>query len=240
MNTPRRKPGDQRARSMPQTQRRVRADPLGVLRLDAARCRGRARARAAARRLLPLERRLRVHHAAGPRPPRPLLPGVGGRAQDQDLRLAPTPTLAIGSSTRSATSSGCSAAPRPVADGEGASTAARRCAAGHAPCRRRSADRSAPLAAARRGRGARGPDASRRPAAHRPATVLTASARGADRRSWAAAAMAEEFSLLMSVCAGDDPTSCDAAFRSVVHDQTRPPDDVVLVQDGPVPPSSPR
>jgi glycosyltransferase involved in cell wall biosynthesis len=47
--------------------------------------------------------------------------------------------------------------------------------------------------------------------------------------------MAEEFSLLMSVWAGDDPDFLEAAFRSVVHDQTRPPDDVVLVQDGPVP-----
>jgi glycosyltransferase involved in cell wall biosynthesis len=48
--------------------------------------------------------------------------------------------------------------------------------------------------------------------------------------------MAEKFSLLMSVYGGDDPTFLDAAFRSVVHDQIRPPDDVVLVQDGPVPP----
>lgn len=47
--------------------------------------------------------------------------------------------------------------------------------------------------------------------------------------------MAEEFSLLMSVWAGDDPEFLEAAFRSVVHDQTRRPDDVVLVQDGPVP-----
>ncbi|HSS69003.1 MAG TPA: glycosyltransferase [Nocardioidaceae bacterium] len=47
--------------------------------------------------------------------------------------------------------------------------------------------------------------------------------------------MAEEFSLLMSVWAGDDPDFLEAAFRSVVHEQTRPPDDVVLVQDGPVP-----
>jgi glycosyl transferase family 2 len=48
--------------------------------------------------------------------------------------------------------------------------------------------------------------------------------------------MAEEFSLLMSVWSGDDPDFLDAAFRSAVHDQTRRPDDVVLVQDGPVPP----
>jgi glycosyltransferase involved in cell wall biosynthesis len=47
--------------------------------------------------------------------------------------------------------------------------------------------------------------------------------------------MAEEFSLLMSVWGGDDPGFLEAAFRSAVHDQTRRPDDVVLVQDGPVP-----
>jgi glycosyltransferase involved in cell wall biosynthesis len=46
--------------------------------------------------------------------------------------------------------------------------------------------------------------------------------------------MAEQFSLLMSVWRGDDPGFLADAFRSVVHDQTRPPDDVVLVQDGPV------
>ncbi len=48
--------------------------------------------------------------------------------------------------------------------------------------------------------------------------------------------MAEPFSLLMSVWGGDRADYLAAAFHSVVHDQTRPPDDVVLVQDGPVPP----
>lgn len=47
--------------------------------------------------------------------------------------------------------------------------------------------------------------------------------------------MSEGFSLLMSVWGGDDPGYLEAAFRSVVQQQTRPPDDVVLVQDGPVP-----
>ncbi len=46
--------------------------------------------------------------------------------------------------------------------------------------------------------------------------------------------MGERFSLLMSVYGGDDPGFLEAAYRSVVHQQTRPPDDVVLVQDGPV------
>ena len=50
-----------------------------------------------------------------------------------------------------------------------------------------------------------------------------------------ATAGAEPFSLLMSVWAGDDPGFFEAAFRSVVHEQTRRPDDVVIVQDGPVP-----
>ena len=47
--------------------------------------------------------------------------------------------------------------------------------------------------------------------------------------------MAEQFSLLMSVYGGDAPDHLATAFRSVVHEQSRPPDDVVLVQDGPVP-----
>jgi glycosyltransferase involved in cell wall biosynthesis len=47
--------------------------------------------------------------------------------------------------------------------------------------------------------------------------------------------MSERFSLLMSVYGGDRPSYLQAAFRSVVHDQTRPPDDVIVVQDGPVP-----
>ena len=52
---------------------------------------------------------------------------------------------------------------------------------------------------------------------------------------FATVVMAEQFSLLMSVYGGDDPGFLVTAFRSVVHEQTRPPDDVVLVQDGPVP-----
>ena len=35
--------------------------------------------------------------------------------------------------------------------------------------------------------------------------------------------MGEPFSLLMSVYGGDDPAFLEAAYRSVVHDQTRPP-----------------
>jgi GT2 family glycosyltransferase len=45
----------------------------------------------------------------------------------------------------------------------------------------------------------------------------------------------EPFSLLMAVYAGDDPSFLRDAFVSTVHDQTRRPDEVVLVQDGPVP-----
>lgn len=48
-------------------------------------------------------------------------------------------------------------------------------------------------------------------------------------------AMSERFSLLISVYGADRPDYLEAAYRSVVHEQTRPPDDVVLVQDGPVP-----
>lgn len=42
------------------------------------------------------------------------------------------------------------------------------------------------------------------------------------------------FSLLLPVYGGDDPAYLRAAFGSAVNEQTRPPNDVVLVQDGPV------
>jgi hypothetical protein len=47
----------------------------------------------------------------------------------------------------------------------------------------------------------------------------------------------EEFSLLLPVWAGDRPDFLAAAFRSSVQDQTRPPGEVVIVRDGPVPPA---
>lgn len=43
------------------------------------------------------------------------------------------------------------------------------------------------------------------------------------------------FSLLLSTYGGDDAGFLHEAFVSTVHDQTRRPDEVVLVQDGPVP-----
>ncbi len=45
----------------------------------------------------------------------------------------------------------------------------------------------------------------------------------------------EKFSLLLSTYGGDDPTYLREAFVSTVQEQTRRPDEVVLVQDGPVP-----
>ncbi|HET7385275.1 MAG TPA: glycosyltransferase [Nocardioidaceae bacterium] len=45
----------------------------------------------------------------------------------------------------------------------------------------------------------------------------------------------EPFSLLMAVYGGDDPGYLREAFVSTVHEQTRRPGEVVLVQDGPVP-----
>jgi GT2 family glycosyltransferase len=45
----------------------------------------------------------------------------------------------------------------------------------------------------------------------------------------------EPFSLLLSTYAGDDPGFLRDAFVSTVQEQTRRPDEVVLVQDGPVP-----
>jgi GT2 family glycosyltransferase len=45
----------------------------------------------------------------------------------------------------------------------------------------------------------------------------------------------QPFALLISTYARDDPDFLRQAFRSTVHDQTRRPAQVVLVQDGPVP-----
>jgi glycosyltransferase involved in cell wall biosynthesis len=47
----------------------------------------------------------------------------------------------------------------------------------------------------------------------------------------------EEFSLLLPVWAADRPDFVADAFRSSVQDQTRRPDEVVIVRDGPVPPA---
>ena len=44
----------------------------------------------------------------------------------------------------------------------------------------------------------------------------------------------QSFSLLIAAWAGDDPVFLREAFRSSVQEQTRKPDQVVLVQDGPV------
>ncbi len=70
------------------------------------------------------------------------------------------------------------------------------------------------------------------------ATVLTAAlgyaaaarpAGGRQRRS-------DGFAVLMSCYGGDHPDFFETAFRSVTTEQTRPPDQVVLVVDGPLPP----
>jgi glycosyltransferase involved in cell wall biosynthesis len=47
--------------------------------------------------------------------------------------------------------------------------------------------------------------------------------------------LAEQFSVLLPVWAGDRPDHLGEAFRSSVHAQTRRPDEVVIVRDGPVP-----
>jgi glycosyltransferase involved in cell wall biosynthesis len=47
--------------------------------------------------------------------------------------------------------------------------------------------------------------------------------------------LAEQFSVLLPVWAGDRPDHLGEAFRSTVHAQTRRPDEVVIVRDGPVP-----
>jgi glycosyltransferase involved in cell wall biosynthesis len=45
----------------------------------------------------------------------------------------------------------------------------------------------------------------------------------------------ERFSVLLPVYAGDDPASFARAFESVTVDQERPPAEVVIVRDGPLP-----
>jgi glycosyltransferase involved in cell wall biosynthesis len=47
--------------------------------------------------------------------------------------------------------------------------------------------------------------------------------------------VAEQLSVLLPVWAGDRPDHLAEAFRSTVHEQTRRPDEVVIVRDGPVP-----
>jgi glycosyltransferase involved in cell wall biosynthesis len=47
--------------------------------------------------------------------------------------------------------------------------------------------------------------------------------------------MSEPFALLLTVYGGDQPDHVRAAFHSAVPQQTRRPDQVVLVQDGPIP-----
>ena len=46
--------------------------------------------------------------------------------------------------------------------------------------------------------------------------------------------MPEQFSVLLPIWAGDRPDFLAAAFESTVDGQTRPPDQVVVVQDGPI------
>jgi hypothetical protein len=63
------------------------AHPFGIVRLDPRGRRGMPPARPAAGGLLPVERRLRVHHPAAARQRRPALPGQRRRSQDGGVRL---------------------------------------------------------------------------------------------------------------------------------------------------------
>ena len=65
---------------------RLHSDPVGVVRVDTGRCGGDASDGSAARRLLPLERRFRVHDAAAAPRPRTAVPGQRRRAQDFEVR----------------------------------------------------------------------------------------------------------------------------------------------------------
>lgn len=86
--------------------------------------------------------------------------------------------------------------------------------------------------------GARGLWAGVRHAPRPNGEVLGAAGFELHRPGWEAAPRPgepEPFSLLLSTYAGDDPAFLREAFVSTVHEQTRRPDEVVLVQDGPVP-----
>ncbi len=97
----------------------------------------------------------------------------------------------------------------------------------------RSSDRARLLRAARRGvfAGLR--------AGPRPAGELLAEALPLRRTQPAGAegdeSVGEPFSLLMAIYAKDVPDYFEQAFTSTVNDQTRRPDEVVVVQDGPIP-----
>ena len=227
MNTPRAKPGASAAETEAARRGRRGADPLGVLRLDHVRRRDGPRARPAGRRLLPVERRLRVLHPADPRPRRPLLPGQRRGRTRPPSSAPPTPTRGSGSSSRSATRSGCSPAATASPRRRRRCTAARPCAAG--PARSHARRTAAPWPAA----CARG-----WPPGWAPGRAATASCstRPAGRRTAGETeGAAQPFSLLMATYGGDDPGFLREAFASAVQEQTRRPDEVVLVQDGPVP-----
>ncbi len=92
-----------------------------------------------------------------------------------------------------------------------------------------STDRRRLLRAARRGLLA-GIRAGPRPAGELLAEVLPLRPSGSSTGG-----RGEPFSLLMAIYAGDRPEFFAQAFTSTVHNQTRRPDEVVVVQDGPIP-----
>ena len=87
MNTPRSKPFAGQAERVRGRGGGLPADPFGIVCLGPRGRRGVPPARPAAGGLLPVERRLRVHHPAAARPGRPALPGQRRRAQDGHVRL---------------------------------------------------------------------------------------------------------------------------------------------------------
>lgn len=67
-----------------------------------------------------------------------------------------------------------------------------------------------------------------------PEGMNGAGGRAATGRSEGSDAVPQGLSVLLPVWAADRPDRLTAAFRSTVEDQTRRPDQVVLVQDGPI------
>ncbi len=98
----------------------------------------------------------------------------------------------------------------------------------------RSTDRPRLLRAGGRGLVA-GLQAGPRSSGERLAEVLPLRPSEPDRTATGSGTAGEPFSLLIAIYARDRPEFFAQAFTSTVHDQTRRPDEVVVVQDGPIP-----
>ena len=212
--------------------RRRRARPLSLLRLAAGRRRRREQRGPADRRLLHLERRLRVHHAAAAAaaPACTVPASVVVHRTRTSARTDADPGERFYFEVRNKLwlfmrSRGLSAV---RAGGLHRLDAAALGADVRAPAAPR---RAAPLPAARP--AGRAPQPARAPT-RRCSPTLGAGERRGGRGRGGSRPVTEPFSLLLPVYARDGPDHLERALRSSVDEQTRRPDEVVLVRDGPV------